>query len=193
MAHDLHTFVTVIFLTVYSAKGSIDVRVTWSPWPGSTLSPTFTGQYSSHFFYRTDPDTASPHPPTPPPSYMTHSAFKASGQHDNCWQLPLPNHTPKVSHSIRHWTCHQWRDDRIHGLTTITSLTLSCNVSLSLVITLQNGQKWVSEYVNSSNSHWGSWHWCSLTPLLLVSPSASHEWSHLLMWKMSVKIEYKET
>ena len=44
------THVTVIFLTEYSANGSTDVRVTVMSCPASTLSPTFTGQYSSHFF-----------------------------------------------------------------------------------------------------------------------------------------------
>ena len=44
------TLVTVIFLMVYSEKGTVEVRTIFIPSPGSNDSLMFSGQYLSHFF-----------------------------------------------------------------------------------------------------------------------------------------------
>ena len=97
----LLTQVSVIFLREYSANGSTEVSVMVSPWPGWTLSPTLTGQYSSHFFWKIHhKDYMYEYLNTQIPYF----SLKGSCQHDNCWQFLLPNHSPKVSHSIWHGT-----------------------------------------------------------------------------------------
>ena len=53
MTYDMYrlTHLTVIFRTEYSANGNIALSVIVRLCPGWMLSPTFTGQYSSHLGY----------------------------------------------------------------------------------------------------------------------------------------------